>query len=97
MSPIPPLPRHSFPPLLSLVQYIRQKRWVVPGHGDLNVRLEEYVLARDGRWVGVVDGAPGHGGRSQCRQTREKRKSIMCFPSHSMYCEGITVPITWVT
>ena len=33
----------------SLVQYVREKRWGVPGHSDLNVRLEEFQKAKDGR------------------------------------------------
>ncbi len=34
----------------SLLNYVTTKGWVVPGHGDLTVRLEEYRMAKDGRW-----------------------------------------------
>ncbi|GLC43641.1 hypothetical protein PLESTM_001498700 [Pleodorina starrii] len=34
----------------SLLAYTRVKRWQVPGHGDLVLRLEEYVKCDDGRY-----------------------------------------------
>ncbi|KAG1681598.1 hypothetical protein FOA52_014106 [Chlamydomonas sp. UWO 241] len=42
------VPHYSF--YWSLLTYTLSKGWVVPGHGDLNLCLEEYVMARDGRY-----------------------------------------------
>lgn len=33
-----------------LLHYTNVKSWVVPGHGDFLLRLEEFVMANDGRW-----------------------------------------------
>ena len=42
------VPQYSF--YWSLLQYTLSNGWVVPGHGNLNMCLEEYVMARDGRY-----------------------------------------------
>mmetsp|Transcript_2426 Transcript_2426/g.6180 ORF Transcript_2426/g.6180 Transcript_2426/m.6180 type:complete len:1385 (-) Transcript_2426:794-4948(-) len=33
----------------SMAAYSNERGWVVPGHGDFNLRLEEFVMANDGR------------------------------------------------
>ena len=42
----------------SLLSYVRARAWAVPGHGDFSLRLEEFVLGKDGRW-GPYAGAGG--------------------------------------
>ncbi|GAX73519.1 hypothetical protein CEUSTIGMA_g971.t1 [Chlamydomonas eustigma] len=34
----------------SLLQYVKEKGWRVPGLSDYNLRLEEYVMSKDGRY-----------------------------------------------